>query len=129
MSNEIIGTIKLINPIQQITASFSKREFVIVTSESQYPQTILLELHGSNVDIIDAYGIGEEVKVSLNFRGRVWQNPQGEEKYFNTILAWRIERVSNNSQNSQEFEPPAPAVEQYSEFKDNTEEEHDDLPF
>ena len=88
---EIKGTLKVIRDIQQVSANFQKREFVIETQE-QYPQTIALELHGDKVDIIDAYGIGESVTVAINLRGREWINPQGEAKYFNTIVAWKIQR-------------------------------------
>jgi len=31
--------------------------------------------------------------VSFNLRGREWTSPQGEVKYFNTLDAWRIEKV------------------------------------
>ena len=129
---QIQGKIKLIGPIQQISDSFSKREFV-VTTEEQYPQSIQVELHGSNVDIIDPYQIGEIVKVSINLRGREWINPNGEAKYFNTIIAWRIERISTNT-NSTEPTPlaPLPPVENYNPYpeKNNSEEDIDsDLPF
>ena len=124
---QIEGTLKVIGPIQQISATFSKKEFVVVTNE-QYPQSIQLELHGSNVDIIDPYGIGEQVKVSVNLRGREWINPQGEARYFNTIIAWRIERVGANP-NSQEFAPPTPPEPNYGPPADFKEEDLDDLPF
>lgn len=126
---EIIGTIKVIKPIQQISATFSKREFVIVTSE-QYPQHIQLELHADRVDLIDAYMEGQEVICSLNIRGREWLNPQGETKYFNTIVCWKIQPVGQSQNQNQpqasqqnfnpsEFEPP----------NSFNEEEHDELPF
>ena len=54
----IKGIIKIIKPIQQISATFSKREFVIETQE-QYPQTIQLELQGDKVDIIDSFAEGQ----------------------------------------------------------------------
>lgn len=88
--SEIIGKIKLIKDTQQISEKFAKREFVIETAE-QYPQTILLEFQGQNVDMIDAYAEGQEVKLFIEIRGRMWANPQGEEKYFNTIVAKSIQ--------------------------------------
>ena len=39
---ELVGTIKKISPLQQITPTFSKREVVILTDE-MYPQTIMVE--------------------------------------------------------------------------------------
>lgn len=87
---ELIGKIKLINPTQEVSASFKKREFVL-TTEEQYPQHILMEFNQDKCDKLNVVGIGDEVKVSINLRGREWVNPQGEAKYFNTIQAWNIE--------------------------------------
>lgn len=84
------------------TNNFKKREFV-VTTEEQYPQDIIMEMVQDKVTVLDSYSIGDQVDVSINLRGREWVNPQGETKYFNTILAWRIEKLSNAGSN-QTFE-------------------------
>lgn len=120
---QIVGKIKVINPDQQISENFRKREFVITTDE-QYPQHIAIELHQDKVDLLDPYNVGDLVKVSINIRGREWVNPQGEYKYFNTILAWKIERM--NSQNS---EIPKATPQQAFDQNSGTGDEHDDLPF
>ena len=128
---EIKGTLKVIRDIQQVSANFQKREFVIETQE-QYPQTIALELHGDKVDIIDAYGIGESVTVAINLRGREWINPQGEAKYFNTIVAWKIQRENSqpsNNATTQTSPKEYPQANQPNSFVDGNEEEHDDLTF
>jgi hypothetical protein len=39
---EVTGKIKVVNPEQQISAAFKKRELV-VTTEEQYPQHIMIE--------------------------------------------------------------------------------------
>ena len=89
---EVSGTIKVINPEQQVSASFKKRE-VVVTTDEQYPQHILIEFTQDRTDLLNAYAIGDAVKVSINLRGREWVNPQGETRYFNSIQGWRIERA------------------------------------
>lgn len=99
---EIKGYIKVIKEIQQISDKFQKREFVIETDE-QFKQCIQLELHQDKVDIIDAYSVGELVTVSINIRGKLWTNQQGEDKYFNTILAWRIQRENSQQPPSQDY--------------------------
>ena len=43
--------------------------------------------------LIDKYQIEDELKVSINIRGREWKSPQGEVKYFNTLEAWRVEKA------------------------------------
>ena len=111
---ELQGRIKTINAIQEVSASFKKRELV-VTTEEQYPQHILIEFTQARVDDLNNYQVGEPVKVSINLRGREWVNPQGETKYFNSIQGWRIEKlgseISNAASQEQPKQEPAGIVE------------------
>lgn len=129
---EVIGKIKVINPTQEVSASFKKRELV-VTTEEQYPQHILIEFTQARVDDLNNYQVGEPVKVSINLRGREWVNPQGETKYFNSIQGWRIEKMapasSQTSAPSVNMMPPMPAADAFEPATNFNEEEHDDLPF
>jgi ribosomal 30S subunit maturation factor RimM len=86
---EITGKIKVINETQNVSSSFKKRELV-VTSQEQYPQHILVEFHQDKVDLLDKFQVGQNVTVGINIRGREWVSPQGETKYFNTITGWRV---------------------------------------
>lgn len=86
---ELKGTIKSVGETQTFASGFTKREFVLVTEE-QYPQPISIELLSDKVDIIDVFREGETAIVSINIRGREWVSPQGETKYFNSIVAWKI---------------------------------------
>ena len=133
---QILGTIKVIKPIQQVSATFSKREFVIETNE-QYVQTIQLELHGDRVDIIDSFVEGQEVECHINLRGREWVNPQGETKYFNTIICWKIQVPNSQSapqsqqQRSPSTAPVIPPVNEqpFQPQSDGDNEDGSDLPF
>ena len=134
---QLTGIIKVIKPIQQVSATFSKREFVIETNE-QYVQTIQLELHGDRVDIIDSFVEGQEVECHINLRGREWVNPQGETKYFNTIICWKIQVPNSQSapQSQQQRSPStAPVIPPVNEQQFmpqsnvNDENTEDDLPF
>ena len=90
---EIQGRIKQIFPSQMIGQNgFEKRDLVIVTEE-QYPQTIIIQFTQQRCDLLDSLQVGQNVKVYINIRGREWTNPQGETKYFNTIEGWKIEVV------------------------------------
>lgn len=88
--SEIIGKIIVINDTLNVSDNFSKREIVIETEE-QYKQSILVEFHKDKCSVLDSYKINENVKVSYNLKGRSWTNPQGETKYFNSIVGWKIE--------------------------------------
>jgi hypothetical protein len=124
---EVLGRVKLINPVQQVSASFKKRELV-VTTEEQYPQHILIEFAQDKTDLLNNYNVGEQVKVSINLRGREWVNPQGETKYFNSIQGWRIEKVQAEAPSAPQM-PPMPPAEAFEPATNFKEEEHDDLPF
>lgn len=88
---ELKGKVIHIGDTQTFASGFQKKEAVILTSE-QYPQPIMVELLQDKVDIIDPFKIGDEVEVGINLRGREWVSPQGETKYFNQIIAWKITR-------------------------------------
>jgi hypothetical protein len=93
MSNTITGRIAVLKPTQVVSDKFSKREFVIETTE-QYPQLIPMEFQMDKCSLLDNFKLGQEVSVSVNLRGRKWTSPQGEDKYFATIQAWRIEPLT-----------------------------------
>lgn len=117
---EVTGKVKYKSGDIQVSASFKKSELVITTDE-QYPQHILIEFNQDKCDLVDPYQIGETVKVSINLRGREWVNPQGETRYFNSIQGWRIERVATGTA------PTAPQPETFA--PQPNEDEPDDLPF
>ena len=117
---EVQGKIKLIKDTEEF-GTFKKREWVITTDEEKYPQEIMLECHQDKCNLLDSFKAGQNVKASINLRGKMWTNPEGVDKYFNSIVSWRIEasEVANAST------PPAP----FKPATDIKEEEHDDLPF
>ena|SRR5690554_4732732 len=106
---EITGTIKVIGETQTFGSNgFRKREVVIETNE-QYPQTILIEFVQDRCDVLNSYKVGQNVKIGINLRGRSWVNPEGETKYFNSIQGWRISvegsAVDQYQKQSDEFDP------------------------
>jgi hypothetical protein len=118
---EVPGVIKIIGETQTIGAKgFRKRELV-VTTEDQYPQMIMIEFVQDKCDLLDPYKVGDNVKVSINLRGREWINPQGEAKYFNSIQGWRVEKLEGEQQEEEQqgFQPASNV----------SDEEPDDLPF
>jgi len=125
----VIGKIKVLNETQNVSATFKKRELVVTTDE-QYPQMIMIEFAQDKCDILDNYKVGDSVNVSINLRGREWINPEGVAKYFNQISGWRIEKTTVNgpapSQGQSAVDNYQAAQQPAGEFK---EEDHDDLPF
>tara|TARA_B100000780_G_scaffold115476_1_gene80986 strand:+ start:60 stop:452 length:393 start_codon:yes stop_codon:yes gene_type:complete len=129
---EISGNIKKIMPEQQVNPTFKKRELVVTTDE-QYPQHILVEFTQDRSDLLNRYEEGQNVTISINIRGREWTPKEGgDTRYFNTIQGWRIqasESPAAGNDNSGQIQaggapvastPPAPNTNSFND---------DDLPF
>jgi hypothetical protein len=124
---EVQGRIKMVGDTQTVgSGGFRKRELV-VTTEEQYPQHILVEFVQDKTDLLNNYKAGQQVKVSINLRGREWVNPQGETKYFNAIQGWRIEALQAETPSGNV--PPVKASDAFEPAGDLNEDDHDDLPF
>lgn len=124
---EVTGKVKVVGEVQQVSPTFKKRELV-VTTEEQYPQSIMVEFVQDKTDLLNSVSVGENVKVSINLGGREWVNPQGETKYFNSIKGWRIEKIQSEAAAAAPM-PPMPAAQAFEPATNFNEEEHDDLPF
>ena len=123
---EVSGKIKVLGDVKTYGDNgFRKRE-VVITTEEQYPQHLLIEFVQDRCELLDSFNVGEKVTISINLRGREWQNPEGEVKYFNSIHGWRIEKET--SVNNDVIPPPdeAPGFEVKA---DEDKEVEDDLPF
>jgi translation initiation factor IF-3 len=130
---EILGKIKVLNPEQQVTPTFKKRDLVVATEE-QYPQSILVEFIQDKSDLLNNFMVGDPVKISINLRGREWTSPQGEVKYFNSIHGWRIEKMAGQvagqaAPQTAQTAPPMPAANTFAQATDFNDEPNDDLPF
>ena len=122
---ELLGKIKLIGDIKTYGDNgFRKRELVL-TTEEQYPQHILIEFIQNNCELLDNYSIGQTVRIGINIRGREWESPDQGIKYFNSIQGWRIESLDDQVMDS----PPEDiTIVDTSESKSDDLTE-DDLPF
>ena len=124
---EVQGKIKFIDETKTFgNNGFRKRE-VVVTTEEQYPQQIMVEFVQDKCDLLNNFKVGQPVKISINLRGREWTNPQGETKYFNSIQGWRVEHLEAETGSSNM--PPVPPMDAFEPADNLNEEDHDDLPF
>ena len=128
---KLAGTVKVVNPTVQVSEKFSKREFVISDTSGMYPQDILFQLTQDKCTLLDGVNMNDQIEVSFNLRGREWTNPQGEVKYFNSLDAWRIDKVGTTTQGIPTNGPSAmnlnPVVAATPEM--TTSSSDDDLPF
>ncbi|XCF06816.1 DUF3127 domain-containing protein [Tamlana crocina] len=124
---EVQGRVKMIGETQTFgNNGFRKRE-IVVTTEEQYPQHIMVEFVQDKTDLLNSFQVGQQVKININLRGREWVNPQGETKYFNSIQGWRIEAVQAEAASGNV--PPVPPADAFEPAGDLNQDEHDDLPF
>ena len=96
----INGKIIKIDETETFT-NFSKRSFVLeVTDNPKYPQLISLQFILDKCPVLDHFQIGDSVDVAFNLQGREWVNPEnGESKYFNTLQAWKINKLEAEPEN------------------------------
>lgn len=125
---EVTGQLKVKFDTQRVSDKFQKREFVLSTDLSTpYPQHVSFQVTQDKCNLLDQFNPGDELRVQFNLRGREWNGPQGI-KYFNTLEAWRIEKVgagqSAPAQNTSSMQENVAAPVFNSSISDN-----DDLPF
>ncbi|MDB4075382.1 MAG: hypothetical protein ACJASQ_000402 [Crocinitomicaceae bacterium] len=126
---KLTGTVKVIKDTVQVTEKFAKREFVINDASSMYPQDIMFQSVQDKCSMLDGYSEGENVEVSFNLRGREWTSPQGEVKYFNTLDAWRIEKVGQGMPQGGPSDMNLDPVPVATPTASTDAAEDDDLPF
>lgn len=125
---EVEGIVKKVEEEQQISDRFKKRN-VVVTTEEQYPQHLLIEFVQDKTSLLDQFNEGDKVKIGINLRGREWQSPQGEVKYFNSIQGWRIEKREEAPAPGPQGTAPGPDLSEAPPLPPQDDMEDDDLPF
>jgi len=104
---------------RQVSDKFVVQEFAIEIQDGQYSQVCKFQASNKAIEYLDKVGIGAEVKLTWNLRGRRFEK-DGKVSYFNSLDAWKIESVGGSQSQ------PAPAQEP--EF-DRGETPDDGLPF
>lgn len=127
MAFELSGKLIEVFNIIQVKDNFKKREFVVEKKETvggtEFTDPIKFQLINDRCDIIDAYSLNDQVKVSFNIRGNRWER-DGKVNYFTNLAAWRIEKES--SEFNAGIDAPFPDE---SNLPTDPEGPEDDLPF
>ncbi len=123
---EIKGKVHEVGAVQQVTDTFKKRDLIVQYAENpQFVEYIRFEATQDRVNIFDNLNPGEDIEVSFNLRGRPWTNREGVTTYFNSLVAWRVNKMASapNSDSAQAAGTPPPPVNL------GSSDEDDDLPF
>ncbi|WP_256002283.1 MULTISPECIES: DUF3127 domain-containing protein [Pedobacter] len=121
---EIKGKVHEIGALQQVSETFKKRDLIVEYAENPtYPEYIRFEALQDKTALFDSLKPGDDVEVSFNLRGRPWTDKTGKTSYFNSLVVWRINTLTNTAAAA-----PAP---QYAPPADlnSAPGEDDDLPF
>jgi len=131
---EVTGTLKAKFETTKVNDRFQKREFVLTTeANTPYPQHVSFQVTQDKCSTLDQFNPGDELRVQFNLRGREWNGPQGI-KYFNTLEAWRIEKVTagsaqtNNANATSQNTATKSGSSSAPVFTGNVDD-NDDLPF
>ena len=46
--------------------------------------------------MLDQFNLESKLRIEFDLRGRKWTNPDGVDKYFNSLQAWKIETLTTD---------------------------------
>lgn len=119
---DFTGKVHKIFPIQEFKNNFTKRDFVVVDETSQFPQYVTFQLVKDRCSLIEKFKEGDIIKVAFNLNGREWVDPKtSEPKYFNSLVAWKIEPAGEEGSSRSNAGPDGPPDEFLADS--------DDMPF
>ena len=107
-----------IGEIKTFDSGFKFVEWIIKTEE-QYPQTLKLQSNKDKADdLIKFNKVGDRVDVSINLKGREWEDDKGEVKVFNTLEAWKVFKAKTEDEVENKINDPV-----------SDSDTNEDLPF
>jgi len=120
------GKIKLISDTQTFPSGFSKREFVVTTADSKYPQDLKFEVVKDKCAILDNYKEGQDVQVNFDIRGNEYNG-----KYYVNLSCWKLAAAGGGGGGSDEYsqEVPVAAEPSPSDLRNENDFDDDDIPF
>ena len=117
MTYNLEGTIKVIMDTHQISETFQKREFVVETNDSNYPQEIKFQFLKDSVGVLDQFNIGDRVDVGFNIQGKPYTNPKTNvTSWFVNLTAFGMQKLSGSNTNVKDV-------------VETSNDSDDDLPF
>lgn len=134
MALELTGRLYDKQNTQQITATFSKREFTIEVVEQAangmtYTNYASFQLANNQCTLIDNFNIGDNITVSFNVRGNRWEK-DGQVRFITNLNAWKIQAVGSQQQQPQAQAQPTFAPQPSAQtFSNSVEPANDDLLF
>ena len=126
-SGKVIAILPVRTGVSKTSGNEWKVQSYVVENHDQYPRRMCFEVFGA--DKIDQFNIqmGEELNVSFDIDARQWQD-----KWFNSIRAWKVDRVQAEAPEGQQpvaADPVPPFAPEPAPFTASDNSAMDDLPF
>jgi Protein of unknown function (DUF3127). len=121
-TGRIIAVLPLKSGVAKATGNEWRAQEYVIENHDQYPKKMCFEVFGA--DRVEQFAIqmGEELTVSFDIDARQWQD-----RWFNSVRAWKVERVSAGAQTQAQGSFPPPPATSTPEFIPGGA--NDDLPF
>ena len=121
-SGKIIAILQPKSGVAKATGNQWRAQEYVIENHDQYPKKMCFEVFGA--DKIDQFAIqmGEQLNVSFDIDARQWQD-----RGFNSIRAWKVERVAAGAPAGSGSPVPPPPPTHAPEFTPG--DAKDDLPF
>lgn len=122
LAGKVIAVLEPRGGVSRNGNEWKVQEYVIETHD-QYPRRMCFDVFGA--DKIQQFNIqvGEELNVSFDIDAREWQG-----RWFNSIRAWKVERVAPMGAPAAPVDMPFPPVNAApADF--SASDDKDDLPF
>lgn len=125
LAGKVIAVLEPRGGVSKNGNEWKVQEYVIET-HGQYPRRMCFDVFGA--DKIQQFNIqvGEELNVFFDIDAREWQG-----RWFNSIRAWKVERVNADAQQMPPMDAPFPPLNAApaAPVDFSSSDEKDDLPF
>ena len=125
LAGKVIAVLEPRGGVSKNGNEWKVQEYVIETHD-QYPRRMCFDVFGA--DKIQQFNIqvGEELNVFFDIDAREWQG-----RWFNSIRAWKVERVNADAQQMPPLDAPLPPLNAApaAPVDFSSSDEKDDLPF
>ena len=121
LSGKVIAVLEPRGGVSKTGNPWKVQEYVIETHD-QYPRRMCFDVFGEDKITQFNIQVGEELTVHFDVDAREWQG-----RWFNSIRAWKVERVS--AQQSAPVDAGVPFPPMNAAPVDFSGDEKDDLPF
>lgn len=125
LAGKVIAVLEPRGGVSKNGNEWKVQEYVIETHD-QYPRRMCFDVFGA--DKIQQFNIqvGEELNVFFDIDAREWQG-----RWFNSIRAWKVERVNADAQQMPSMDAPFPPLNAApaAPVDFSSSDEKDDLPF